>query len=168
MPKASSSYAIDFGPPLKSPFRGAIDRVCRLTSKPAWLETMTMRPDFCARKVGSSARVNSSTPKKFVSITRRISDCGMSSSAPATATPALCTTASIASVCARMDATAPWIEFCIAHVELTDRNSVPEARILQGALQRVLSREVTIVANTRHPRAAKTSVVTCRCLSTLP
>ena len=42
--------------------------------KAASLETITIRPLPCALKVGSNARVKPSTPKKFVSITRRSSE----------------------------------------------------------------------------------------------
>jgi len=128
--------------------------------KAASLETITIRPCRWARNVGSSTRVSSSTPKKFVSITRRTSDWGRSSNAPPTATPALCTTASsLLPVRVSVAVTAAWIELG----SVTSSRSISTWPRTPAASNECSSgpdfSKFRIVATTRQPRAASATAV---------
>ena len=111
--------------------------------------------------MGSSARVSLSTPKKFVSITHWISASGRSSSTPATATPALCTTASSA---------LPVLESTVVTAASIDAGSVTSSctkvtrsespASLNARSRGSLRLRSRMVANTRQPLAARSSVVT--------
>ena len=112
--------------------------------------------------MGRSARVSLSTPKKFVSITRRISASGKSSSTPATATPALCTTASsVLPVFESTVVTAASIDAGSVTSSCTKVTRSESPAFLNARSRGSLRLRSRIVANTRQPLAARTSVVTC-------